>query len=89
MDIEYVLEFLKQLTKINDSYKLVVDFLKSYQFGSTIPLLKLGGLGVTVNNYLDYTDYLTKLVTEKIYEYYGWREENIEKAKKYTLDYFI
>jgi hypothetical protein len=82
IDIEYILEFLKQLTKINHSYPVVVNYLKSYGFGTTIPHLTIGDLGVTLNNYLDYNNYLIDLTTRKIYEYYEWREENIEKAQR-------
>ena len=45
-------------------------------------LLTAHDLGVEIKNYLDYNDTLSDFLTTKLYEYYSWREQNIEKINK-------
>jgi hypothetical protein len=83
-DIEYVLEFQKQLSRMNHLYPLAIDFFKSYQLGGTIKGVPTAAheQGVETRFYFEYNDYLVDFVASKLYEYYSWREHNIEKIQK-------
>jgi hypothetical protein len=83
-DIEYIFEFQKELSRMNQFCPLVVDFLKSYALGGTIKGVPTSAYeqGIQIENYLEYNETLSEFLTNKIYEYYSWREHNIEKINE-------
>lgn len=83
-DIEYIFEFQKELSRMIQHCPVLVDFLKSYALGGSIKGVPTTAyeLGVEIKNYLEYNDTLSDFLTTKIYEYYSWREQNIEKINK-------